>query len=491
MLLFTNMDRAVLEALDRSQAVIEFKPDGTIIKANNNFLNAIGYTLEEIKGKHHQIFVDPVYAQSPAYKQFWENLAAGNYNAGEYCRIAKGNKKIWIEASYNPIKTSSGKVIKVVKYASDITAKTLKNADYKGQIAAINRSNAVIEFTPEGEILDANDNFLNALDYTLGEVKGQHHRIFVKPEETNSSAYVKFWQRLGSGVFDAGEYCRIGKNGKEIWIQASYNPIIDSEGKVLKVVKYASDVTAQVKQRMQNREALSIIMGNLQNIAHSVVQVGELVTQTEGASTETSHTVSVVAGAIEELNASVAEIAQSMSRSREAVDNVSAKANAANEFTSRLANASKSMQHIVELIQSIAGQINLLALNATIESARAGEAGKGFAVVASEVKNLATQTTDATVQIQKEITNMQGVSSEVLQALQEITTSVSSVHNYVTNIASAVEEQSAVTREISQNMNVAAYNVQKVDENVREIAKATKDVDESTQKLRDAASKVA
>ncbi len=235
-----------LSAIGKAQAVIEFSLDGKILHANDNFLNTLGYTLAEIKGQHHSMFADPVYRASTEYRLFWEKLGRGEFDAGEYKRIGKGGREIWIQASYNPIMDMNGKPFKVVKYATDITQSKLQAADFAGQLSAINKAQAVIEFSLDGKILHANDNFLNTLGYTLAEIKGQHHSMFADPVYRASPEYRVFWDKLGRGEFDAGEYKRIGKGGKEIWIQASYNPIMDMNGQPFKVVKYATDVTAQV-----------------------------------------------------------------------------------------------------------------------------------------------------------------------------------------------------------------------------------------------------
>ena len=238
-----------LNAINKVMAVIEFELDGTIITANDNFLGALGYSLEEIEGRHHRMFCEPSYTQSNEYRAFWENLARGEFQAGEFKRIGKGGKEIWIQASYNPIFDAAGKPFKVVKYATDVTPQKIKNADFEGQLSAISKSQAVIEFAMDGTILTANDNFLNCLGYSLAEVKGQHHRMFAEPAYAQSSDYRLFWDRLNRGEFQAGEFQRFGKGNKEIWIQASYNPILDLNGKPVKVVKYASDITAQVNER--------------------------------------------------------------------------------------------------------------------------------------------------------------------------------------------------------------------------------------------------
>nr|WP_123434377.1 methyl-accepting chemotaxis protein [Pseudomonas brassicacearum] len=235
-----------IDAINKAQAVIEFSLDGRILHANDNFLNTLGYTLAEIKGQHHSMFADPAYSASPEYRLFWDKLGRGEFDAGEYKRIGKGGKEIWIQASYNPIMDMDGKPFKVVKYATDITQSKLQAADFAGQLGAISKAQAVIEFSLDGKILHANDNFLNTLGYTLAEIKGQHHSMFADPVYRASPEYRVFWDKLGRGEFDAGEYKRIGKGGKEIWIQASYNPIMDMNGQPFKVVKYATDVTAQV-----------------------------------------------------------------------------------------------------------------------------------------------------------------------------------------------------------------------------------------------------
>jgi methyl-accepting chemotaxis protein len=420
-----NLDYAgQVAAASRSQAVIEFRLDGTIVNANENFLKALGYSLGEIQGKHHGMFVEQKERDSAAYREFWAALNRGEYQAAEYKRIGKGGKEIWIQASYNPVFDEKGKPVKVVKFAIDVTEQKLRNADLSGQIDAIGKSQAVIEFNLDGSILTANHNFLQALGYSLSEIAGRHHSMFVEPAERDTSAYREFWMALNRGEFQAGEFKRIGKGGKEVWIQASYNPILDLNGKPFKVVKYASDITRQVLARMGNER----VRGMMESVA---------------------------AGA-EELNASVREISEAMVKSKEtavgAVDRVAS----ADSQAKRLSDATQAMSGIVEMIGDITGQINLLALNATIESARAGEAGRGFAVVAAEVKNLANQAKQATDKIGIEIGGLNSISDEVVSALNEIKTEIQNVCEYVTSTAAAVEEQSTVTAEMSSSMQRAA-----------------------------------
>jgi len=469
---------AILQALDKSQAVIQFKPDGTILTANANFLGAIGYSLDEIQGQHHSMFVEPDFARSSEYQQFWEALGRGEFQAAEYKRIAKGGREIWIQASYNPILNSKGETTKVVKYATDITADTLLKADHAGQIEAISKSQAVIEFQMDGTIITANANFLGAVGYSLDEVQGKHHRIFVDPDFAASADYRSFWEKLGNGEFQAAEYKRFGKGGKEIWIQASYNPINDPSGKPFKVVKYATDITAQVLAQQEAKRVGELVDENLEKILGAVGRANEQSSSAASASGETAQMVQTVASAAEEFEASAREIAQSMVTSKNEVARVATEALKADESTQKLTDAAEAMGNIVQMIQDIAGQINLLALNATIESARAGDAGKGFAVVASEVKSLANQVAKATDDIGTEITSMQSIAEEVVERLTGIKSAVDSVESSVTTAAGAVEEQTASTGEMSSNMQAVSTAVSEVNESLAGISKA---VEESNQ----------
>jgi methyl-accepting chemotaxis protein len=474
----TSEKDAMLQALDKSQAVIQFKPDGTIITANANFLGAVGYSLEEIQGKHHSMFVEPGFGRSAEYQKFWDALGRGEFQAAEYKRVGKGGKEIWIQASYNPILNGKGEVVKVVKYATDVTADTLLKADHAGQIDAISKSQAVIEFELDGTIITANSNFLGAVGYSLDEIRGKHHRMFVEPSFARSSEYKQFWEDLGRGEFQAAEYKRIGKGGKEIWIQASYNPINDPSGKPFKVVKYATDITAQILAQQEAKRVGALVDENLEKILGAVGRANDQSSTAAAASGQTAQMVQTVASAAEEFEASAREIAQSMVTSRSEVARVSDEALKADESTQKLTDAAEAMGNIVQMIQDIAGQINLLALNATIESARAGDAGKGFAVVASEVKSLANQVAKATDDIGGEITSMQSIAEEVVGRLTGIKSAVDSVEASVTTAAGAVEEQTASTGEMSSNMQSVSTAVSEVNESLAGIARA---VEESNQ----------
>ena len=281
-----------MEAISKAQAVIEFQMDGTILTANDNFCQTLGYTLEEIKGQHHRMFADPVDANSPAYAAFWAKLNRGEFDTGIYRRLGKGGKEVWIQASYNPILDGNGKPVKVVKFATDITGQKNTAADFEGKMEAISKAQAVIEFQMDGTILTANDNFCQTLGYTLEEIKGQHHRMFADPVDANSPAYAAFWAKLNRGEFDTGIYRRLGKGGKEVWIQASYNPILDGNGKPVKVVKFAADITGQKKAQLEVERLIE---------AAAQGQLGERIdaSQFEGSSKDLAASFNSLLNAIE------------------------------------------------------------------------------------------------------------------------------------------------------------------------------------------------
>lgn len=491
-----------INAIGKSQAVIEFSKDGTILDANENFLNALGYALYDIKGKHHRMFVEDSYASTTEYQQFWNELNNGNFQSGEYKRIGKGGKEVWIQASYNPIIDPDGKVLKVVKYATDVTQEKVRNADYEGQIEAVSKSQAVIQFSMDGTILDANENFLNVMGYTLDEIKGRHHKMFVDQDYATSPDYKEFWDVLNKGVFQSAEYKRIGKNGKEVWIQASYNPILDLNGKPVKVVKYASDLTQAKAQKKQDME-------NLANDFQSRVQ--SIISSVASASTELSHTaelmsrsisesnanaqnavasaeetysnVQAVAAASEEMSATIKEISAQTQNVNTLISESAERVKGADTHAEELQNASSQVRDVIKLISNISSQINLLALNATIESARAGEAGKGFAVVANEVRNLAGQTDKSIQDIEKVINNMSRASEGVITALSGIGESVDKILASSAGVASAVEEQSAVVNDISQNMNIAQHKTESTKENIISVSHLSSEAEQNSQQV--------
>ncbi len=445
---------AILTALNKSQAIIEFELDGTVITANENFLGALGYRLEDIKGRHHSMFVDPAYRDSAEYRQFWEKLNRGEYQAAQYKRIGKDGKEVWIEASYNPIFSRRGRLYKVVKFATDVSKEKAVFADLLGKVDAIGRSQGVIEFNLDGTVITANENFLGLLGYRLDEIQGKHHGMFVEPAFRQSAGYREFWEKLNRGEFQATQYKRIGKGGKEIWIEASYNPVRDLNGKLCKIVKFATDLSARKQQNAALARdfengvkslvtAVSASAGNMEATAQSLAAAAE----------QTSKQSATVSATSEELAASVNEISRQIGEASRVIDDAVTEAQKSESMVGNLIDAATKIGDVSKLINDIASQTNLLALNATIEAARAGEAGKGFAVVANEVKSLASQTAKATEEIEQQIKGIQGSSQSTADGIREITRIISQVSEISTSISGAIEEQSAATREVSENIS--------------------------------------
>ena len=465
-----------VNAMGKSQAVIEFNLDGTIIWANDNFCAAVGYTLDEIKGKHHRMFCDPVYASTPAYAQFWDKLGRGEFEAAEYKRFGKNQKEIWINASYNPIMDMNGKPFKVVKFATDVTEQKARNSEFQGKVEAISKSQAVIEFNLDGSIITANENFLATVGYSLDEIKGKHHRMFCEPTYTNTPAYSQFWDKLNRGEFETAEYKRVGKNNKEIWINASYNPILNAAGKPFKVVKYATDVT-------ELRRVIIALESMAGGLATSATQLTSMATQmsdnakktsqdseyASGLSSEVASGVQIVATNTEEMVASIKEISRSANESAQMSRETLNNAIETNKTIAKLGASSQEIGNVIKVISSIAQQTNLLALNATIEAARAGDAGKGFAVVANEVKELAKQTAKATEDITNKIGAIQKDSAAAVEAIAEISSSIEKLNSLSGAIAASVEEQTATTNEVSRVVVQSSKGVESISTSVRAV----------------------
>jgi methyl-accepting chemotaxis protein len=471
-----------IAAVGKSQAVIQFDLHGNILDANANFLAVVGYSRDEIVGRHHRMFVEPAYAESAEYREFWPRLARGEVDRGQYKRIGKGGKEIWIQASYNLIRDAAGRPYKVVKYASDITAGKLREADSAGQLAAIDKSMAVIEFELDGTIRTANRNFLATVGYELEEIRGKHHRMFVEDSLARSAQYRSFWEKLGRGEFDRGQYKRIGKGGREIWIEASYNPILDASGRPVKIIKYATDITAQRKRD----EALRRLVAEIRDASASVSSSAEEIAR---GNEDLSQRTQEQAASLEETAASINEMATGVkgnSNSAREADKLAAVAASqaeqgggevrqAVEAMREINAASRRIEDIIGIIDEIAFQINLLALNAAVEAARAGEQGRGFAVVATEVRSLAGRSAAAAKDIKALISDSVGKVGEGSQiversgkTLEQIVATVSSLAGLVSGIARATEDQGRAIEQvnlaISQMDSVTQQNAALVEE---------------------------
>ena len=487
MRLFDANLQALMDAIDRSRARVEFAPDGTILTANPIFLDFVGYTLAELKRRNHSDLVLAAERAAPSYRAFWDALLRGESQTREFRCIAKDGRTIWLQATYNPVLDRAGRVTRIVEFASDVTAQVQRNIDHDGQLEALHRSQAVIEFALDGTVLTANANFLTTMGYQLDEIRGRHHSQFVDPTEWTGEAYRSFWAGLGRGDFAAGEFRRIAKGGREVWIQATYNPIRDRDGVPIKVVKFATDITAQVHERQRRVEAQHAIGADLDAIAAAVEDVTRQTTEAAGTVGQVSNDIQCVASGAEELSASVGEISQQVTHAARMAGEAVEQARHTGTIVAGLSGQAAQIGDVVALIQGIASQTNLLALNATIEAARAGTAGKGFAVVASEVKALAEQTAKATDQIRGQITATQAATREAVDAIGSIQSTIRSLDEVSAAIAAAVEEQSAVTREMSGSMNTAAHGVTTIAGGMEAIARASEQVDAATRQVREAA----
>lgn len=467
----------IIDALGQTNAMIEFDTQGRILAANQTFLHLMGYALEEIRGKHHSMFVSPAEQAEDAYRQFWEALRAGKTFQAEFRRLGKGEREVWIHGSYNPIR-KGGKVVGVVKTAADVTEVARQRARTASQLDAVARSQAVIEFDLDGKVIEANGNFCKTLGYDIEEIRGKHHSMFVDPAEVASPDYARFWAELRVGNVQSAEYLRIGKGGRTVWIRAAYNPMRDAAGRIVGVIKFATDITED-RQRAEalRAEAQRRVSEALSDIAAAVSETNQRATGSAAAAIEAATNVQAVAAGSSQLAASVTEINSQVTRALDISNNAVGQARSASAIVEGLLQAAGKIGAVVDLISSIASQTNLLALNATIEAARAGEAGRGFAVVAGEVKTLAGQTASATSEISSHIGGLQQASRSVHDAIENIATTIAEINAVSVNISAAVEEQAAVTSDMARNMEEASLGVDQISQAMETVASSTRSID--------------
>ena len=373
---------ATLSSLQDAIAMVEFTPEGKILTANELFLERMGYTLKEIVGQHHSMFCTADLLNSPQYRDFWRRLNRGEGFSDKFLRVAKHSRPIWLEANYVPVQDRSGRVIKIVKLASDITARIMDAQEQRAMTTAIERSMAVIAFNLKGEVLMTNDNFLKTMGYNASEVIGVHHSQFCPPEMRNSDEYRRFWHKLNQGEFISGQFQRVNKRGQTVWLRATYNPVFNETGELYKVVKFATDVTAQVEKNQQERDAA-------QQAYQTALQTSESTRLGATVIENSVQTMNDLAGELHGISGDINDLSQSSDR----------------------------IGAIVESIRRIADQTNLLALNAAVEAARAGQHGRSFAVVANEVRTLAANINRATTEIENMVQQNHTLAEKALKGI--------------------------------------------------------------------------
>ncbi|MBI5869170.1 MAG: PAS domain-containing protein, partial [candidate division Zixibacteria bacterium] len=524
--------KGMTEAISRAQAVIEFQMDGTIIAANDNFLQCVGYRLDEITGRHHRMFCEPSYANSAEYQAFWAKLNRGEFDAGVYPRRRKNGQEVWVQASYNPILNTEGKAYKVVKYAMDVTAQKLAAIESEGILKAIDRGQAMVEFNMDGTMRNANASFLSVLGYRLDEIKSRHYRLFCPPASASSGECVAFWQKLNRGESDAGLYQWLGKGGKECWLQATFNPILDLSGKPCKVVTFATDITAQ-KQAAADMERLvaeaetvlsriaesdltqemtgtyggelervkASVNAVVRNLIQTIATVREVVESVSSGSEEInrgnsdlSQRTNEQASSLEETSASMQEMTETVKQNadnakqanrlaieaRETADKGGAVTKGAVAAMMEINQSSRKIADIITAIDEIAFQTNLLALNAAVEAARAGEHGRGFAVVAAEVRNLAQRSALAAKEIKglinesiQRVTDGSELVHQSGKTLEDIVNSVKRVTDIIAEISTASQEQASGVDQVNKAVMLVDQATQQNAALVEEITSAS------------------
>ena len=520
----------IIKALNISQAVMEFSPDGTVLCANDNFYALMGYQSSEVLGNNHSMFMPAEEYDSAEYREFWNTLRSGQFVSMQCRRIDRRKHHVWLQANYCPLTDEHGKVTKIIKFATDITKQRLKEADFTGQLAAIDRAQATIEFDINGFIESANPNFLSVMGYELEDLKGQHHSILVAADDAAQETYTLFWEKMRQGEFVADRVQRITKSGESIWLQATYNPILDPTGRPTKVVKYAIDITSQ-KQSEEHLETLiketmsvmsSLAEGDLTQSMQGTYRPDLMVladainsttkqlrsymarvadtskalhesashlngdyAQTRSAAHQTAEQTQEVAAAAQLISSNVHDAVDALQGMIKSVDQVSSNAaeaasvaekavvmaESAKLNVNQLAESSSDIGAVIKVINTIADQTNLLALNATIEAARAGEAGKGFAVVANEVKELAKETARATEEVSSKISTIQNDSQVAVKAINDIGSTIGSISETQSAIALSVKEQSLASTNINRSVHEVSNGSSAIEITISEAAR--------------------
>jgi methyl-accepting chemotaxis protein len=482
---------ALRAALDGSQPVLELALDGTILSANQKFLDAMGYRLDEIVGRNHRIFVDGE-ARPGEERSLWSRLQLGAQETGQWRRIGRGGVEVWLQASYTPVLGAGGRPAKVLLCATDITRFKREVEAAAARLTALDRSQAIMELALDGTILTANANFLHMTGYTLRDLEGKHHSMLVAEPDTDE--YAQFWASLRRGEHQLGEFQRIGKDGRVVWVQAAYSPIFDATGRPTGIIEVASDATAQVHRRAQiseNSLALAVAAEQMAAVSQQMNLNAEVTSSkanvVSASSEEVSRNIGTVAAAVEEMSGSIREIAKSAHQAASVATSAVHVAETTNATVNKLGESSAEIGKVIKIITSIAQQTNLLALNATIEAARAGEAGKGFAVVANEVKELAKETAKATEDISQKIEAIQSNTRRAVEAIAKISDIISQINDIQTTIATAVEQQTATIHEVSRNIADGATSSEDITRNITGVATAAHDTTAGAGKLLTAA----